>query len=57
LGWIDAPHTQNFEIYRANSGVKKIKINFEIFVIGLDGLNCGTRCLLDGLFGTFFRIG
>jgi hypothetical protein len=23
LGWIDAPHTQNFEIYRANSVVKK----------------------------------
>jgi hypothetical protein len=28
LGWID---TQNFEISRANSGVKKIKITFEIF--------------------------
>jgi hypothetical protein len=26
LGWIDAPHTQIFEISRANSGVKKIKI-------------------------------
>jgi hypothetical protein len=31
LGWIDAPHTQNFEIElrieisRANSGVKKLK--------------------------------
>jgi hypothetical protein len=25
LGWIDIPHTQNFEISRANSGVKKIK--------------------------------
>jgi hypothetical protein len=23
LGWINAPHTQNFEISRANSGVKK----------------------------------
>jgi hypothetical protein len=23
LVWIDAPHTQNFEISRANSGVKK----------------------------------
>jgi hypothetical protein len=39
LGWIDAPHTQNFEISssRANSGVKKIKIRFEIFVKMLDG--------------------
>jgi hypothetical protein len=24
LGWIDAPHTQNFEISRVNLGVKKI---------------------------------
>jgi hypothetical protein len=33
---IDAPHTQNFEISRANSGVKKNKISFEMFVIMLD---------------------
>jgi hypothetical protein len=41
LGWIDAPHTQNFEISRANSGVKKIKIIFEFFVKTLDGSNFG----------------
>jgi hypothetical protein len=59
LGWIDAPHTQNlemFEISRANSEVKKIKITFEIFVKikitfeifvkMLHVLNFGKRCLL-----------
>jgi hypothetical protein len=44
-GWIDPPHTQNFEISRANSGVKTIKIGFEIFVKMLDGLNFSKRCL------------
>jgi hypothetical protein len=44
LGWIYAPHTQNFEILKSlekNSEVKnkKHKITFEIFVKTLDGLN------------------
>jgi hypothetical protein len=41
LSWINAPHTQNFEISRANSGVKKIKISFEIFVKMHDSFNFG----------------
>jgi hypothetical protein len=49
LGWIDAPHTQNFEIYKEQTQeLKKIKITFEIFVKMLDGFNFGKRCLLLG---------
>jgi hypothetical protein len=45
LGWIDAPHTQNFEILKSleQTQAKKIKITFEIFVEMLDGLNFGKR--------------
>jgi hypothetical protein len=42
LGWIDAPHTQNFEILKfleQTQESKKIKICS-------DGLNFGKRCLL-----------
>jgi hypothetical protein len=46
LGWINAAHTQNFEISRANSGVKKIIFSVQIFVKMLDGSNFGKRCLL-----------
>jgi hypothetical protein len=48
LGWIDAPHTQNFEILKSleqTQELKKFKISFEIFVKMLDGLNFGKRCL------------
>jgi hypothetical protein len=33
LSWIDAPYSEfwYFEIYRANSGVKKFKITFDFF--------------------------
>jgi hypothetical protein len=40
LGWIDAPHTQNFEILKSleqTQESKKFKIAFEIFVNMLDG--------------------
>jgi hypothetical protein len=49
LGWIDAPHTQNFEILESleqTQESKKFKITFEIFVKMLYGLNFGKRCLL-----------
>jgi hypothetical protein len=56
LSWIDAPQTQNFEISRANSGVKKkIKISFDFFVKILDGLNFGKRCLLGWSIWNFFQ--
>jgi hypothetical protein len=48
LGWIDAPHTQNFEILKSleqTQESKKNKISFEIFVKMLDGLNFVERCL------------
>jgi hypothetical protein len=49
LGWIDAPHIQNFEILKSleqTQELKKFKITFEIFVKMLHGLNFGKRCLL-----------
>jgi hypothetical protein len=49
LGWIDTPHTQNFEILKPleqTQESKKHKISFEIFVKMLDGLYFGKRCLL-----------
>jgi hypothetical protein len=49
LGWIDAPHTQNFEILKSleqTQESKNSKIVFEIFVKMLDGCNFGRRCLL-----------
>jgi hypothetical protein len=48
LGWIDAPHTQNFEILKSleqTQESKNFKIRFEIFVKLLDGLNFGKRCI------------
>jgi hypothetical protein len=59
LGWIDAPHTQNFEILKSleQTQEKKKKISFKIFVKILDGLNFGERCLLGGFIWNFFRIG
>jgi hypothetical protein len=48
LGWIDAPHTQNFEILKSleqthTSGAKKFKVSLELFVKMLVGLNIGKR--------------
>jgi hypothetical protein len=48
LSWIDAPHTQNFEILKSleqTQESKKFKITFEIFVKMLDGSNFDKRCL------------
>jgi hypothetical protein len=45
LGWIGAPHPQNLETLE-NSGTKKNKIIFGIFVKMLDGSNFGKRCIL-----------
>jgi hypothetical protein len=42
LDWIDAPHTQNFEILESleqTQESKKFEISFEFFVKMLDGLN------------------
>jgi hypothetical protein len=42
LGWIDAPHSQNFEILKSleqTQESKKYKITFEIVVKMLNGLN------------------
>jgi hypothetical protein len=50
LGWIEAPHTLNFEILKSleqTQESKKFKITFEIFVKMLDGFNFGKRCLLQ----------
>jgi hypothetical protein len=48
LGWIDVPHTQNFEILKSleqtQESKKKIKITLEIFVKMLDGSNIAERC-------------
>jgi hypothetical protein len=44
LGWIDAPHTQNFEILKSleqTQESKNLKISFEIFVKMLEGSNFG----------------
>jgi hypothetical protein len=62
LGWIDAPHTQNFEILKSLEQAqesKKIKITFEIFVKMLDGSNVGKKCHLQCFIFIvlFFRIG
>jgi hypothetical protein len=49
LGWIDALHTQNFEILKSleqTQKSKKFKISYEIFVKMLDGFNFGKRFLL-----------
>jgi hypothetical protein len=58
LGWIDAPHTQNFEILKSleqTQEAKKFKITFEIFVKILDGSNFGKRCLLRCSIYNFFQ--
>jgi hypothetical protein len=60
LGWIDAPHTQNFGILKSleqTQESKKVKISFEIFVKMLDGANFGKRCLSGCFSWNFFRIG
>jgi hypothetical protein len=57
LNWIDAPHTQNFEILKSleeTQESKKFKITFEIFVKMLDGLNVSKRCLLQCFIWFFF---
>jgi L,D-peptidoglycan transpeptidase YkuD (ErfK/YbiS/YcfS/YnhG family) len=44
LGWIDAPHTPNFENLKSlqqTQESKKCKITFEFFVKMLDGFNFG----------------
>jgi hypothetical protein len=44
LGWIDAPHTQNFEILKSleqTQESKNYEISFEIFLKMLDGFNFG----------------
>jgi hypothetical protein len=49
LGWIDAPHTQNFEILKfleQTQESKNFKIIFDIFVKMLEGLNFGRKFLL-----------
>jgi hypothetical protein len=51
LGWIDIPHTPNFEIFKSleqTQESKKFKFNFEIFVKMLNGLNFGKRSLTRG---------
>jgi hypothetical protein len=59
LGWIDAPHIQNFEILKSlgqTQESKFFKISFEIFVKVLAGLNFGKRCVFhDALFGFFIQ--
>jgi hypothetical protein len=58
LGWIDAPHTQNFEILKSLEQTQesdKFKITFEIFVKILDGLNFSKRCLLRSSTWFFFQ--
>jgi hypothetical protein len=60
LGWINAPHTQNFEILKSlektQESKKKIKITFEIFVKILDGLNFGKKIFCDALIGFFSEL-
>jgi hypothetical protein len=59
LGWIDAPHTQNFEIWKSleqTQESEKFKISFEIFVKMIEGLNFGKRCFLGCSICNFFRI-
>jgi hypothetical protein len=49
LAWIDAPHTQNFEILKSLEQTQesiKIKITFDFFAKMLDGSYFGKRCLL-----------
>jgi hypothetical protein len=49
LGWIDALHTQNFEILKSleqTQESKKIKTSFDFFVKMLDDFDFGERCLL-----------
>jgi hypothetical protein len=58
LGWIDAPHTQNFGILKSLEQTQEsqnFKISFEIFVKTLDGLNFGKRCLLGFSIWNFFQ--
>jgi hypothetical protein len=55
--WIDAPHTQNFEILKSleqTQESKKIKISFEIFVKMLIGSNFGERYFLGCFIWNFF---
>jgi hypothetical protein len=58
LGWIDAPHTQNFEILKSfeqTQESKNFKTSFEIFSKMLDGLNFGEKCLLRCSIWNFFQ--
>jgi hypothetical protein len=58
LGWIDAPHTQNFENLESLEQTQELKIfiiSFEIFIKMLDGLNFGKRCLLGCSIWNFFQ--
>jgi hypothetical protein len=58
LGWIDTPHTKNFEILESleqTQESKKFKISFEIFVKMLDGFNFGKRCILGYSIWIFFE--
>jgi hypothetical protein len=58
LGWIDAPHTQNFEILKSlepTQEPRKFKISFDFFVKMPDGLNFGKRCILRCSIRNFFQ--
>jgi hypothetical protein len=58
LGWIDALHTQNFEILTSLEQTQETKkITFQFFIKKLDGFNLGKRCLLRCLIWIFFKIG
>jgi hypothetical protein len=49
LGWIDAPHTQNFEILKSLEQTQESKNVISVLIFFckiLDGLNYGRRCLL-----------